>query len=62
MAYESQKLEDREQQYLVHEKDMTAIIHYLQLWRHYLIGKPFSVKADNVVASYFSSQLKLSMK
>lgn len=58
MAYESQKLQDREQRYLVHEKEMTTIIHYLHVWRHYLIGKLFVVKTDNVVASYFSSQMK----
>lgn len=38
------------------------IIHYLQVWRHYLIGKPFVVKTDNVVVSYFSSQPKLLEK
>ena len=62
MAYESQKLQDRERRYPVHEKEMTAIIHCLHVWRHYLVGKPFVVKTDNVVASYFASQLKLSVK
>ena len=38
------------------------IIHYLHVWRHYLIGKSFVVKTDNIVASYFASQPKLSAK
>jgi len=38
------------------------IIHYLQVWRHYLIGKPFVVKNDNIAESYFASQPKLSVK
>lgn len=62
VAYESRKLQDRERRYLVHEKEMTAIIRCLHVWRHYLIWNPFVVKADNVVASYFASQPKLSAK
>jgi len=62
VAYESRKLQDREWRYPVHEKEMTAIIHCLHVWRHYLIGKPFVVKIDNVASSYFASQPKLSMK
>ena len=38
------------------------IIHFLQVWRHYLIGKPFVVKTNNVAAIYFASQPKLSRK
>ena len=62
VAYESRKLQDRERRYPVHEKEMTAIIHCLHVWRHYLIGKLFIVKIDNVAASYFASQPKLSAK
>ena len=62
MVYESQKLQDRERRYPVHEKEMTVIIHCLHVWRNYLIGNPFVVKTDNVAASYFASQPKLSAK
>jgi len=61
VAYESQKSQDRERQYPIHKK-MIAIIHCLQVWRHYLIGKPFVVKTDNVATSYCASQSKLSTK
>eukprot|EP00253_Pinus_taeda_P026665 PITA_26665 len=62
VAYESRKLQDRERRYPVHEKEMTAIIQCLHIWRHYLVGKPFVVKTDNVATSYFASQPKLSAK
>ena len=62
VAYESRKLQDRERRYPIHEKEMIAIIHCLHVWWHYLIGKLFVVKTDNVAASYFSSQPKLSAK
>ena len=62
VAYESGKLQDREWRYPVHEKEITAIIHCLHVLRHYLIGKSFVVNTDNIAASYFASQLKLSVK
>ena len=36
VACESRKLQDRERRYPVHEKEMTAMVHCLQFWRHYL--------------------------
>ncbi|KZV44482.1 hypothetical protein F511_37664 [Dorcoceras hygrometricum] len=41
---------------------MTAIIHCLRVWRHYLLGARFIVKTDNIATSYFQSQKKLSPK
>lgn len=41
---------------------MTAIIHYLRVWRHYLLGARFTIKTDNVATSYFQTQRKLSPK
>jgi len=36
MAYESRKLNDTERRYTVQEKEMTAVVHCLRAWRHYL--------------------------
>ncbi|RVW96014.1 RNA-directed DNA polymerase-like [Vitis vinifera] len=44
------------------EKEMTAIVHCLCTWRHYLLGSHFIVKTDNVATSYFQTQKKLSPK
>jgi hypothetical protein len=62
MDFESRKLQDRERRYPVHEKEMTNVVHCLQVWRHYLLGRPFMVKMDNVAMSYFATQPKLSPK
>ena len=51
-----------ERQYTVQEKEMTAVVHCLRTWRHYLFGSKFVVKTDNVATSYFQSQKKLSPK
>ncbi|RVW19712.1 Retrovirus-related Pol polyprotein from transposon 17.6 [Vitis vinifera] len=53
IAFESRKLNDTERRYTVQEKEMTAIIHCLRTWRHYLLGSHFIVKTDNVATSYF---------
>jgi len=41
---------------------MIIIVHCLQVWKHYLIGRAFMVKTNNVVTSYFATQPKLSLK
>ncbi|RVX00707.1 Transposon Tf2-12 polyprotein [Vitis vinifera] len=62
IAFESRKLNDTERRYTVQEKEMTAIVHCLRTWRHYLLGSHFIVKTDNVATSYFQTQKKLSPK
>ncbi|KAJ8627132.1 hypothetical protein MRB53_020439 [Persea americana] len=62
IAFESRKLNDTERRYTVQEKEMTALVHCLCTWRHYLLGSRFVVKTNNVATSYFQSQKKLSPK
>ncbi|XP_044510183.1 uncharacterized protein LOC123228802 [Mangifera indica] len=62
IAFESRKLKDAEQRYSAHEKEMTAVIHCLETWRHYLLGTKFTVVTDNVANTYFKTQKKLSAK
>ena len=59
IAFESY---DTERRYTVQEKEMTAIVHCLRTWRHYLLGSHFVVKTDNIATSYFQTQKKLSPK
>ncbi|KAI3443871.1 hypothetical protein Pfo_000536 [Paulownia fortunei] len=62
IAFKSRKLNDTKRRYTVQEKEMTAIIHYLRVWRHYLLGSHFIIKINNVATSYFQTQKKLSPK
>lgn len=39
---------------------MTAVIHCLRTWRHYLLGSHLTVYTDNVATSYFQSQKRLT--
>ncbi|KAK3005308.1 hypothetical protein RJ639_016918 [Escallonia herrerae] len=62
IAFKSHKLNDTERKYMVQEKKMTAVVHCLCTWRHYLLGSQFLIKTDNIATSYFQSQKKLSPK
>ncbi|KAL0368101.1 UNVERIFIED_CONTAM: Transposon Ty3-G Gag-Pol polyprotein [Sesamum calycinum] len=62
VAFESRKLKDAELRYSTHEKEMTAVIHCLDAWRHYLLGTKYMVVTDNVANTYFKTQRKLSPK
>lgn len=62
IAYESRKLNETERRYTVQEKEMTAVVHCLRTWRHYLLGSKFKVMTDNVATSYFLRQKKLTPK
>ena len=53
IAFESRKLNETEHRYTVQEKEMTAVVHCLHTWRHYLLGSRFVVLTDNVANSYF---------
>ena len=62
VAFESRKINGAKQRYNTHEKEMTAVIHCLQQWRHYLMGSIFTVVTDNVANTFFTSHKKLSAK
>ena len=60
IAFESRKLNETERRYTVQEKEMTAMVHCLRTWRHYLLRSKFMVKTDNVAPSYFLKKKKLT--
>ena len=62
IAFESQKLNAAKQRYNAHEKEMTAVIHCLETWKHCLMGTRFVVVTDNVANTFFKTQKKLTAK
>ncbi|GKA19410.1 putative nucleotidyltransferase, ribonuclease H [Tanacetum coccineum] len=62
MKEPSQKLNETKRKYTVQEKEMTAVVHCLRIWRHYLLGLRFVIKTDNIATSYLQTQKKLSPK
>ncbi|KAL2237826.1 UNVERIFIED_CONTAM: Transposon Tf2-11 polyprotein [Sesamum indicum] len=62
VAFESKKLKDAETHYPVHKKELLAVVHYVRLWWHYLLGSLFVVRTDNTVVSHFMLQPKLTSR
>jgi len=62
VAFESKKLNETEQRWPTHEKEMWAVIHCLKTWGHYIGSKDVVVWTDNVTLKYFATQPKLSSK
>lgn len=56
VAYESHKLKQHEVKNVPHDLELAAIVHALQMWRHYLIGKPFELKTDHMGLRYIFTQ------
>ena len=51
--FELRKLKEHEQNYPTHDLELEAIIHGLKMWRHYLMGRKFLLKTDNMSLKYF---------
>nr|GEW83523.1 reverse transcriptase domain-containing protein [Tanacetum cinerariifolium] len=62
IAFESQKLNDTKRKYTVQEKEMTTVVHFLRILRHYLLGSRFMIKTDKIATSYSQTQKNLSPK
>ncbi|PKI70699.1 hypothetical protein CRG98_008932 [Punica granatum] len=62
IAFESRKLSDVKRQYTVQEKEMTAVVHCLRTWRHYLLGSKFVYKPGrtNAVADELNRRVELA--
>jgi hypothetical protein len=49
-------LNDDEQKYSKHKKEMTVVVHCLGIWRIYLLGLKFIVKTDNIANIVFRTK------
>ena len=62
VAYESRRLHDQEKNLGIYEKELLAVIHALDSWKHYLLGTAFVIHTDHQSIKYFMTQTKLSEK
>ena len=56
VAYYSRKLSPAEQRYTTRERECLAVKQCLQVWRHYLLGAPFTVRSDHQSLEWLQSQ------
>jgi hypothetical protein len=52
----SRKLNEHEQQYVSHYLDLVAIVHTLNMWKYYLLGRRFVLMIDQCGLEYFFYQ------
>jgi transposase InsO family protein len=62
VAYESKKLNIHQLNYPIHDKEMCAIMHALERWRPFLLGRHFKVYTDHRSLVYFKTQSNLNQR
>src|SRR5271165_6278440 len=62
VAYESKKLNSHQLNYSVHDKEMCAIMHALERWRPFLLGRHFKVYTDHRSLVHFKTQSNLNQR
>jgi len=64
VAFISKSLSDTEQNYEIHDKEMLAVVRYLEAWRHFLEGATtkFEIWTDHKNLEYFMKAQKLNCK
>jgi hypothetical protein len=56
LAFTNKQLSERNMGKSIYEKEMLSILHALDLWCPYLLGKHFQIKTDHQSLKYFLEQ------
>ena len=62
VAYGSRQLKNHEQNYPMHDIELTAIVFAFKIWCHYLYGEQFEVFSDHKSLKYIFTQRDLNMR
>jgi len=64
VAFISKSLSDTERNYEIHDKEMLAVVRYLEAWRHFLEGaiEKFEIWTDHKNLEYFMKVQKLNRR
>ena len=62
ICYESRKLKEHERNYSTHDLELAAIVHALNMWRHYLMGRKFELRIDHCGLKYLFDQPTLNAR
>lgn len=60
LAYESRKLKPSEQNYSTYDKELLAVVHALDIWKHYLMGSEVLIKTDQQAIKHLLTQSLIS--
>jgi ribonuclease HI len=62
VAYASRQLRKHEAHYPTHDLELTAVIHALKIWRHYLMEKRCELYMDHKNLKNIFAQLNLNLR
>ena len=62
VCFHSRTLNEAEQRYAAHERELLAIVDTIRTWRVYLHGQKFVVRTDHFPLKYLESQSNLSQR
>ena len=60
IAFESRKFKLAESKYSIYDKVLSAVVHALKMWKHYLMGFQFMIKTDQQSIKHLLSQPLIS--
>jgi len=60
--YESRKLNEHKRNYATRDLELVAIVHALQMWKHYLLGRIFELRMDHMNLKYLFDQPNLNAR
>jgi len=52
VCYESRNLKEHERNYATHDLELETMVHSLNIWRHYLMGRKFELRIDHSGIKY----------
>ena len=62
VAHASRQLKPHENNYPMHNMELTAIVFALEIWRHYLSGENCFIYTNHMSLKYFPSQQELNLR
>ena len=62
VTYASRQLKKHEQNYQIHDLELTAVVMALKMWRHCLYSASFEVYTDHKSLKYIFTQRDLNLR
>jgi hypothetical protein len=62
IAYASRQLRHLEEHYPTHDLELLAVVHALNVWRHYLLENLMHIYTNHKSLKYLSTQPDLNMR
>jgi hypothetical protein len=62
IGYDSRNIKEHERNYATHELEVFTIVHGLNMWRHYLMGKRFELRAYQSGLKYLFEEPTLNAR